>query len=441
VSLIALATPVLAQQQDTSKLPPGVELEMRYSKAGRPLIAVRPFTVSITGAGPAAQITSIVINDLTLSDRFEMMPVPESLTSPDSLRYEVWNSLNVVYLITGDVQPSGSGYQLLLTAHDVVYGREKQSGTFQLPGEASADFRMAVHAAADAVVKWLTGQPGMAATRIAFQRVNQNSFDIMSVDYDGENLRRLFGSPEMVYSPAWSPDGSRMAYALKNSNKWQLVERELASGRTRTLANGDLVSGVSYSPDGSRILFDLWIPGRGVAQGLEIHSYDVATGRITKLTESTQDNLLGSLSPDGRRMVFLSTRTGRQHIYVADADGSNARVLTPFGERVQYNGPEWSPVGTKIAFHGQSQGTFQIMVADATRLGGQVTQLTSRGENQDPSWAPDGRHIVYTGSGAEGEGLYVIDTTTGNIRMLTRGRRLRFPDWSMPLATPALASQ
>ena len=102
----AVASPVLAQQ-DTTRLPPGVELEMRYSKAGRPLIAVRPFTVSITGAGPAARVTEIVSNDLTLSDRFEMMTVPESLTSPDSLRYQVWNSLNVVYLITGDVQPSG----------------------------------------------------------------------------------------------------------------------------------------------------------------------------------------------------------------------------------------------------------------------------------------------------------------------------------------------
>jgi TolB protein len=116
------------------------------------------------------------------------------------------------------------------------------------------------------------------------------------------------------------------------------------------------------------------------------------------------------------------------------ADGSNPRIVTPFGEGVEFNAPEWSPVDGKVALWGASRGTFQLMTLDAERPGSQITQLTSAGDNEDPSWAPDGRHIVYSGSGAGRDGLYVIDTVTGNVRLLVQGRSLRTGDWSPSLA-------
>lgn len=440
-ALLALATP-LAAQQDTTRLPPGVELESRYTKLNRPLIAVRPFAGPMGGdAQTIAQIGEILRNDLELSDRFEMFPVTAELAASNGIDYAVWNSLNIVYLITGDVMPTASGFDLLLTAHDVVYGRERQAGSFSIPPASDPDFRMAVHAAADAVVRWLTGQPGMAATRIAFTRMNEGSFDLMIVDSDGHNARRLFGSERQVYSPAFSPDGSKIAYTESvEEGTWRLVERDIASGRNRTIASGALVSAPAYSPDGTKLFFGMYVPGRGAQGGSEIHVYDFASGQTRRITESINANMLPTISPDGRKMAYMTTRTGRQHIYVSDTDGSNARLLTPIGERVQFNGPAWSPTDGRVAFHGQSRSSFQIMIADGNRPGGPVVQLTSSGDNQDPSWAPDGRHIVYTGAGAQGEGLYVIDTVTGTIRLLYRGRRLRMPDWSPSLAGAVSAS-
>jgi TolB protein len=115
------------------------------------------------------------------------------------------------------------------------------------------------------------------------------------------------------------------------------------------------------------------------------------------------------------------------------AGGGTAQRISPIGQSVEYHAPDWSPLDSKVVFHGRSRGQYQIMLADAARPGSQVIQLTREGRNEDPSWAPDGRHIVYTGGAGGNEGLYVIDTVTGQTRLLARGRRLRLPDWSPSL--------
>ncbi|MGH7506655.1 MAG: hypothetical protein ACRELX_13430, partial [Longimicrobiales bacterium] len=257
-----------------------------------------------------------------------------------------------------------------------------------------------------------------------------HTYDLLMVDADGENLRRIFGA-DRIYSPTWSPDGQRLAYAQAGEDGgWQLVERDLASGRSSVKQEAQLIQTPAYSPDGRKLAFALQLE-----DGLEIHEYDV--GRdccLLRLTTSNGDNLSPTYSGDGSQIAFHSSRTGRQHIYVMPADGGNARLISPLGQRVEYYAPDWSPTGNSVTFHGRSRGFFQIMLADPTRSGTQVQQLTSSGRNEDPSFAPDGRHIVYTGGAGRNEGLYVIDTVTGRIRQLTAGDGLRLADWSPPLA-------
>jgi TolB protein len=438
LALLVLATtaaPVAAQQD---RLPPGVELAGRYSLRGRPALAVQPFTSANVLGQTASQITSIIENDLRLSDRFEMRPTPSALAS-GPVDYQQWNSLNVVWLVTGDVTATPSGFRLQLTVHDVVYGSVKQAASLSLPVTSSPEFRMAVHEASDEVVRWIFNQPGMAASRIAFVRQNGNlRYDLLVVDSDGENLRRLFGSESQIYSPTWAPDGRRLAYTQRAEEGWEVIERDLATGRTRVLhRDPNLILTPSYAPDGARIAFATWPEG-----GAEIFEYDLSSGTMRRLTNSPQDNMSPSYSPDGRRIAFHSTRTGRQHIYIMGADGGSATQLSPFGERVAYAAPDWSPTGAEIVFHGDSRGSRHIMRAEANRPGGQVTQLTSQGRNEDPSWAPDGRHIVFTGTGVggAGAGLYVIDVVTGNIRPLTTGGRLRIADWSPALKAATQSS-
>jgi TolB protein len=136
-------------------------------------------------------------------------------------------------------------------------------------------------------------------------------------------------------------------------------------------------------------------------------------------------------SADGSRIAFNSDRLGQLHVYVMSASGGEATLISPYnyGEPGYYAAPDWSPTSDDIVFAGRSRGEYQIMIAKANRPG-VAQQLTSSGRNEDPSWAPDGRHVVYTGVGREGSGLYVIDTQSGSIRRLVAGSRLQMADWS-----------
>jgi TolB protein len=438
--MLVLVPGFAAAQEDTTRLPTGVELATRYTVQHKVALAVRPFEGPPALSPIAGQMREILERDLDYSDRFHLMPVPDRLaTGP--VEYGLWNNLNVVWLVTSTLAVASEGYRLDVTLHDVVYGRERERRTFAVPNTSAPGFRMAVHGIADEIVRWITGQPGAAATQIAFSRQNQDgSADLMVVDADGENLRRLAGSAYTIHSPTWSPDGRRLLYSVKGATAEELVERDIASGATRTIQQGALITTPAYSPDGRRVIFAMWVNPATL-----LHEYDLARGcclrRVTSPAQGRID-MAPSFSSAGDRIAFLSNRLGSPHVFVMAAAGGSASVLSPFasGERGEFHSPSWSPTGTQIVFHGRSRGKYQLMLADAARIGAPVQQLTAQGQNEDPSWAPDGRHVVFTareGLGGGPPGLYVIDAVTGRTRLLVRGARLRMPEWSPQLVRAA----
>src|SRR5690606_32773814 len=152
---------------------------------------------------------AIITRDLDYSDRLVLAEVPEALKA-GPVTLGAWNDLGVVYLLTAEAEPMGDGFLLRLALHDVPLGALEQIQAFQVPAPSDDGFRMAIHALADEVVRWMTGQQGIAASRSAFARtVRPGQEELVVVDSDGENAQRI-ARAEAFYSPAWSPDGRRL---------------------------------------------------------------------------------------------------------------------------------------------------------------------------------------------------------------------------------------
>lgn len=427
------AAPLAGQVVGDTTLPTGVRLGLLYQMTYRPKLAVRPFVGDQGLATLADQVFEIVQRDLDYSDRFDMYEVPASL-AVGPVEYPVWNALGVVYLLGGSVHAREGGSMLRLILYDIVYGSVKEMQSFQLPESGAANFRMAVHATADEVVRWITGEAGKAASRIAFSRSNPDgSYDLMVVDSDGENLRRIYSTPGVLLSPAWSPDHRHIAYSVNVDGQWEVREHDLETGQSRVISartGGNYTP--AYSPDGRRLAFAVTHGGGNV-----IYDYDVRLNCcLRQLTRGPLSDLSPSYSPDGRQLVFGSDRLIQPHIYIMPADGGDVTLLSPFiyGESGYYVAPDWSPNGTHIAFHGRSiGGQFQVMIGDVRRPGATVQQITQGGPSTDPSWAPDGRHVVFSGARVQGPGLYVICSVTGRLRPLVLGGRFVVPDWSNPV--------
>jgi TolB protein len=443
-----------AQQQDTSRLPTGVRLGFEYNASGRVRIA---FTALQVAGGPGAsatadallarQVENVLRTDADQSDCCVIVAAPAELQDSgvaDSAADRAWNGLAVAYVVGAALSRTTSGATLRVEVRDVAYGVDRYQASFALPDASDPDARLALHAVSDAVIRAITGHEGAAATRILFVRGTADGrYQLVRVDADGQDLHVLRTARSLIYSPMWSPDGRRVALAVRDAaGRVELHEMDLVTSGDRVISGAPLVSYTpAYSPDGTRLIF----AADGPAE-TQLYQYDEQRHCcIRRLTDAPSWGDLGpSYSPDGSRIAFNSDRLGQPEIYIMPDTGGTAQLISPYvyGEPGFYTAPDWSPAGNLIAYQGKSRGAFQIMVTDLDQPG-QATQLTTQGRNEDPNWAPDGRHLVFVRTDDPAPGLYILDRVTGRLRLLVAGDGLLMPDWSPALerASPVVGPE
>lgn len=285
--------------------------------------------------------------------------------------------------------------------------------------------RRIVHRFSDEIVFRLTGEMGIAQSRIVYISDKSGQKELYIMDYDGDSSSRMItGNRSINLSPAWSPDGRLIAYTSYRDGNPDIYVVDLTSGmRWRITDYSGLDIAPSWSPDGSRIAFASSRDGNS-----EIYISDREGKNLKRLTYTRGEDVSPTWSPTGGEIAFTSDRGGTPQIYVVKTDGTNIRRLTFKGE---YNSdPAWSPKGDKIAFACRRGGDFKICTINPDGSG--LAEITSgTGSDESPSWSRNGKMIVFASSRDGKWNIYVMNSDGSRLEKLTRnGFNNRGPDWS-----------
>ncbi|TFG46061.1 MAG: hypothetical protein E4H41_03360 [Gemmatimonadales bacterium] len=416
--LLAAASPLVAQDP-APPIDRGVRVGISYQPGTRPRLVMLP--------GPGLDsVRAIVGRDLDYSDRFEVLPLePGGSTVTSAVNYQLYRTLGADYGI--EVRADAAG--VVVRLHDIGGGTVRQEQPFAIPAESAPEFRMAVHRISDEAVRWVTGTPGVAATRLLVL-IDKRAY---RVDSDGAAMTAVTPAAETILSPTWSPDGRSVAYTKFLDGTGPIMLQDLATGRSQRVAGTESQLNITpaFSPDGRTLAF-----ARTDQQGgTDIYAVNVVDQCcLRRLTVGRfADNLSPTYAPDGRRIAFVSTRPGTPQIYAMSSDGTDQELLAPYdyGATGASNAPEWSPDGASVAFHRDIDRSPQVFILEVGSR--RFKQLTSSGRNSDPTWAPDGRHLAFVSDRSGRQQVWIIDTETGRIRQIGLFGQVRLPHWSRRL--------
>lgn len=426
LSLAALLTVAIAAAG-----PAHAQLEIDVTQAH-----VEPVPIAITdftGDGEyGAQIAEVIADNLRRSGLFRPLDRAAFIEQPgfDSTpQFANWRMINAQGLVVGRTsrQPDG-GLLAEVRLWDVYAGRQLTGQQFHTSAE---NWRRVAHIISDAIYERLTGERGYFDTRIVFvdesgpkeERVRR----LAIMDQDGHNLRHLTSaSTEIVRNPRFSPTRQEVTYVsqpLGDTARVYLLNIE--TGQRELVGEFPNMSfAPRFSPDGQQILMSLQDGGNA-----NIYMMDLRTRQTTRLTSSASIDTSPSFSPDSRRIVFESDRGGRQQLYVMNADGSDAERIS-FGQG-SYGTPVWSPRGDLIAFTKLSGGRFSIGVMRPDGSGERI--LTEGYHNEGPTWAPNGRVLMFFREVPGPQGgpqLWMVDLTGRNEQPVRTSSFASDPAWS-----------
>jgi TolB protein len=437
--LVTGAIPALLVMLAWSGMPARAALRIDITSGqSQPMpIAIPAFAGGGAGEAQAGRdIAGVVSADLERSGLFRPLD-PRSFiqdvaaTDTAAPRFGDWRQINAQALVTGSVQTQGDGrlgVQFRLWDVDA----EQQLTGFGYT-TTQQNWRRIAHIIADEIYKRITGEEGYFDTRIVYVAesgpAQTRTKRLAIMDQDGANNRYLTDGRALVLTPRFSPTAQEITYLSYASKSPRVYLLNIDTGQQEVVGEFPGMSfAPRFSPDGNRVILSRAINGVS-----NIYVYDLRTHSATRLTDSEAIDTSPCYSPDGSRIVFNSDRGGSQQLYVMGADGSGVRRIS-FGSG-KYGTPVWSPRGDLIAFTKIAGGSFSIGVMQPDGSGERL--LTQGFLVEGPTWAPNGRVLMYFSQGpsdSRGYGgsphLQTIDLTGYNQRDVPTPGAASDPAWS-----------
>lgn len=380
-------------------------------------VALAPFRDE---AAAGVSVSAVIKADLERSGFFRVIDGERGLDERSTVDLAAWRSRGADALVGGSVLRLADGrFDVRYKLWDAVKGDQLQG---QSKVVLPADLRLTAHRVADEIHEKLTGERGVFATRIAYVLRTGKRFTLHITDPDGEGGQIALASPESIISPAWAPDGKRLAYVSFETQKAAVWVQDLSTGERRMVASfKGSNSAPAWSPDGQNLALTLSLAGPA-----QLYVIPLAGGTPRRLTSSNAIDTEAVYSPDGRHVYFVSDRGGGPQVYRVPAEGGAVERITFAGD---YNiSPSISPDGKHLAYITRQGGAFRLMLQELGSA--QATALTDTRDDESPSFAPNGRLIVYA-TRSQGSDVLMTTTLDGKIktRLLSSGADMREPAW------------
>ena len=390
-------------------------------------IAIVPFSWS--GAPVAGEsMTEVIEADLTRSGRFDSIPQADFLQQPHNakqVRFKDWRLIKTDYLVVGSIRQTGATtYNVKFQLMDVFRGNTLTGYQYNIQ---STKLRNVAHLISDIIYEKLTGEKGAFNTKIAYVTVEKTKkgrrFLLQVADSDGFDPQTILDSNQPLMSAAWSPDARKLAYVSFEKKRSMIYIQRLSDGKREKVASfKGINSAPAFSPDGTKLAFVSSKDGN-----TEIYVLDLRTRAIKRLTNNHGIDTEPSWLPNGRGLVFTSGRSGQPQIYRMNADGSGVQRLTYSGK---YNArPSVSADGKLMVMISRGNGRFHVAVMNLRSK--KITRLTDTMLDESPSFAPNGRMVLYATEQGN-KGVLAAVSSDGRVRQTLRFLQgdVREPAWS-----------
>ena len=430
--VLALSASLPASAQDWFKT--GTGLGVTKARLAAPDLAAR----SATAQPLEKTFHDVLWADLEYSGVVDMVSpsfYPTQLPSqPSEMNAAAWaaNPANAYMVAYGNMTVDGTSLAVAGFLSDVHNPTAPLALQKIYRGDANdKDARKLAHQFADDIIGVLSGGlPGIAQTQIAYVSNKTGNKEIWVMDYDGANQHQLSTLKSISLTPRWSPDASRIAFTcyvpFRGITSAQIC---IYSTESNHLISFPRYRGTNaapaWSPDGSELAF---MSSQGGDP--EIYVSDINGGHLHRVTFAAGVNTSPTWNPKtGKQIVFVSDRAGTPVLYLSDSDGSNVQKidLPDMGYVID---PSWSPNGQLVAFSWRRpSGNYDIYVMDI--VSHQLVELTrDAGRNERPSWAPDGRHLVFESTRTGTRQIWSMLADGSQPRQLTYQGQNESPNWS-----------